>query len=229
MILLIHGAGAGAWEWAIWQRAFAAENLQYNAINLQPSSAGLAATRYEDYLAQVEQGICLQQPSAVIGASLGGLLAAEALAKSPSNAKLVLLAPAGNRCVVDPAQSPPIISQLKYSEIKRWANDPQLARTARALPDADAASIWQAHASWRDESAAVLRQAHAGRSFSWLTRSSLMIAAAQDSDVSNEVLASWAQQDDMAYWLIQGASHAGLLLGQNAGVLAQRVIQWLKA
>ena len=181
MILLIHGAGAGGWEWGIWQRAFAAENLATMALDLMPASAGLAHTRYEDYLLQVQQAIAQHQPSVVIAASLGGLLAAEALSMHASPAKLVLLGPAGERRSSKPPQSPNTSSKINRQHtvilnaapsntIKRWANDPQLARTARALPDADAASIWFAHSSWRDESAIVLAQALAGRHFEWRAR-----------------------------------------------------------
>jgi|GEM_PF-228512 len=245
MILLIHGAGAGSWEWGIWQRAFAAEGLTTIALHLQPASTGLAHTRYEDYLLQVEHAIAKHQPSVVIGASLGGLLAAEALALNPSDTKLVLLAPAGNRhsgCIPLREKSCSEISTMikpsgknvspfknvPPNEIKRWANDPQLARTARAVPDADTASVWFAHSRWRDESANVLATAQLGRHFEWRVRWCLMLAAALDTDVSNENLAQWAARDGMLYRLIPDASHAGLLLGDFAAVLAQRVIAAIK-
>jgi pimeloyl-ACP methyl ester carboxylesterase len=233
VILLIHGAGAGAWEWGIWQRAFAAERLSAFAMNLHASSAGLMHTRYEDYLQQVGAAIARHQPNVVIGASLGGLLAAEALSEHSSSAKLVLLAPPGKRIRIEPLlQSQKAHSQTAAPQpkpIKRWANDPQLCRTAHALPDADAASVYFAHSRWRDESAFVLAQAIAGRPFGWRARRSLMIAAEDDVDVDNQNLRQWARAAGMEYWLIPDASHAGLLLGQRAGGLAQKVIRWLNA
>lgn len=231
MILLIHGAGAGAWEWGIWQRAFAAERLSAHALDLQISAAGLLQTRYEDYLQQVSEAITAHQPSVVIGASLGGLLAAEALAEHVNLATLVLLAPSGKRCSHEPLQRQKTNSGTNDppQAIRRWANDPQLARTARALPDADAASAYFAHSRWRDESALVLDQAVAGRQFEWRARRSLIIAAEHDLDVDNENLARWAKADAMEFWVVPGASHAGLLLGQHAGGLAQKVITWLNA
>ncbi|HEY4556436.1 MAG TPA: hypothetical protein VIG68_08390, partial [Lysobacter sp.] len=52
-LLLVHGAGGGGWEWAIWQRVFDARGWTSAAPDLQPAAAGLAATGLDDYLAQV--------------------------------------------------------------------------------------------------------------------------------------------------------------------------------
>ena len=74
--LLLHGAGGGGWEWNIWRGVFAAGGIEPVAPDLQPAAAGLAATTFEDYLQQARAALAaLPRPRAVIGASLGGLLA----------------------------------------------------------------------------------------------------------------------------------------------------------
>ena len=82
-VLLVHGAGGGAWvclcsqqpmalpgvasyrrrsmpnavggsqEWRLWAPVLAAAGLDAKALDLQPVAGGLVATRFEDYLEQV--------------------------------------------------------------------------------------------------------------------------------------------------------------------------------
>ena len=46
--VFVHGAGAGGWEWIVWQRVFAAHGWSVLAPDLRPCAAGLAATRFDD-------------------------------------------------------------------------------------------------------------------------------------------------------------------------------------
>ncbi|MGJ7903592.1 alpha/beta fold hydrolase, partial [Lysobacter sp. 1R34A] len=74
--LLIHGAGAGGWEWNRWQEVLRARGLVTAAPDLRPAPEGLAATTLEYYRRQVRAELeALPRPRAAIGASLGGLLA----------------------------------------------------------------------------------------------------------------------------------------------------------
>lgn len=222
--LLVHGAGGGAWEWLIWQRVFGAQGAQTHAFDLTPNGT-LAATHYTHYLAQVRCQIELFKPSVLIGASLGGLLSAEALSLadnlSMTSVRALILA------------APMLKSGVSGFElalpIKRWAHETELAKTARALPDADAAAIAFAHARWRDESASVLNSAYAGRDFTSSKRATLMLIAEHDLDVSNEGLRSWANAEQMDMQCIRGASHAGLLLGRFAASTAELAHRWAVA
>mgnify|MGYP003582939830 FL=1 len=74
--MLVHGAGGGAWEWNVWRAVFAAQGIDVVAPDLQPVAAGLPATGLRDYVAQVAEALqALPRPRAVVGASLGRLLA----------------------------------------------------------------------------------------------------------------------------------------------------------
>ena len=219
---MVHGAGGGAWEWLIWQRVFAAVGTHTQAIDLVPNGV-LATTHHSHYLAQVQSQIDVFKPNVVIGASLGGLLAAEAAAdalRSSSVRALVLAAPM-------------LKSGATHTEValpvKRWAHATELAKTARALPDADAAAIAFAHARWRDESASVLNSAYAGRDFSSPKIATLMLIAENDRDVADAGLRAWAHSAQMDLQTVRGASHAGLLLGRSAASTAELVHRWAVA
>ncbi len=219
---MVHGAGGGAWEWLIWQRIFMAAGAQTQTFDLMPNGA-LAATYYSHYLAQVQSQIEVFKPNVVIGASLGGLLAAEAAsdaARSSSVRALILAAPMLKSGVNDIRLVLPV---------KRWAHATELAKTARALPDADAAAVAFAHARWRDESASVLNSAYAGRDFSSPKIATLMLIAENDRDVPDAGLRAWAHSAQMDLQTVRGASHAGLLLGRSAASTAELVHRWAVA
>ncbi|MCE3002899.1 MAG: alpha/beta hydrolase [Xanthomonadaceae bacterium] len=90
--VLVHGAGGGAWEWLVWQRVLAARGAVVHAVDLQPARAGLVATTLEDYAAQVESAVRSAGQPVLVGASLGGLLAAMVAVRCPV-AALVLVNP----------------------------------------------------------------------------------------------------------------------------------------
>ena len=222
--LMVHGAGGGAWEWLIWQRVFVAHGAQTHAFDLTANGA-LEATRYSHYLAQVRSQIEQYEPSVLIGASLGGLLAAEALRidarQTTSVRALILAAP-----MLKSATGIDIAGAKIAGTIKRWAHATELAKTARALPDADSAAIAFAHARWRDESASVLNTAYAGRNFASGACATLMLIAEHDRDISNVGLRSWANAEQMDLQCVRGASHTGLLLGQYAAATAELAYRW---
>ena len=214
--LMVHGAGGGAWEWLIWQRVFEAASVLTHAFDLMPNGA-LAETNYSHYLAQLQEQVERFQPDLLIGASLGGLLAAETSSATTSVRALILAAPMLKNGVAGMEVASPI---------KRWAHTTELAKTARALPDADSAAIAFAHARWRDESASVLNTAYAGRNFSSSKIATLMLIAENDLDVSGADLRSWANTEQMDVHCVRGASHAGLLLGRYAASTAELAYRW---
>jgi len=220
--LMVHGAGGGAWEWLIWQRVFAAAEAQTHAFDLMPNGA-LDATNYAHYLAQVRSQIEHYQPTVLIGASLGGLLAAEASGLEQS---IRLISSVRALVLV----SPMLKSGVSGIEIslprKRWAHDTELSNTARALPDADCAAIAFAHARWRDESASVLNTAYAGRDFAASSLATLMLIAECDQNISAAGLRTWAGVEEMDVQCVRGASHAGLLLGKCAASTAELALSW---
>src|SRR5690606_37144957 len=152
-VVCVHGAGGGGWEWAVWARVLGARGFDVMAPDLQPVADGIAATRLHDYRAQVA-GWCegAGQMPILIGASLGGLLAL-AVARSVNPAALVLVNPMPPGGVAGSIPSPPVIP---------WRSRRSLSSTRRAMPDCDDASRLFAYRHWRDESGAVLDEAHAG-------------------------------------------------------------------
>lgn len=219
--VLVHGAGGGGWEWNAWRGVFAAHGIEVFAPDLQPAWRGLAATTLDDYLAQVREAVqAVPRPRAVVGASLGGLLAAACA----DEADAVVL--------VNPLPPAPWSAQLPardWPDIVPWARNARLASTRRALPDADDATALFAFRHWRDESGAVLRQAHAGLAVARPEGPLLCVVSSRDEDVPPEV--SWAMARDWNATVlpVPSPSHVGPLLGRSAASVAAQAAAWLSA
>lgn len=219
--LLLHGAGGGGWEWNVWRGVLSAHGIRAIAPDLMPAAAGLAATTLEDYLRQARDALeSLPRPRALVGASLGGLLA------------MMVAEVADALVLVNPLPPAPWASRLpdrEWPDIVPWRRDARLAATRRALPDADDASALFAFRHWRDESGAVLRAARRGIAVSFPPCPVLCLASAQDEDVpatlTRELAAQW--QADLMQLL--PASHVGPLLGRDAATVAAQVGAWLSA
>ncbi|MFC3550160.1 alpha/beta hydrolase [Lysobacter cavernae] len=216
--VLLHGAGGGAWEWNIWRSVFAAHGVDAAIPELQPAAAGLSATTFDDYRTQVRVAIAaLPRPRALVGASLGGLLA---MACADAVDALVL---------VNPLPPAPWAAQLPardWPDRVPWRRDTRLTGTRRALPDADDATALFAFRRWRDESGAVLRAAQAGIAIERPRCPVLCIASQQDQDTPPALTVALA-----AHWgadlLRVSSSHVGPLLGRDAATMAAQVLAWL--
>lgn len=217
--LMVHGAGGGGWEWNVWSDVFAAGGIVASAPDLQPSPAGVAATTVDDYVAQVRTALdALPRPRALIGASLGGLLA---IACSDRADALVL---------VNPLPPAPLSQQLparEWADVVAWQRDARLESTRRSLIDADDATALYAFRRWRDESGAVMREAYAGLELAAPACPVLCIASATDRDVPMPVTSALAMQWDASLLRVPSASHVGPLLARNAAVVATQALRWL--
>lgn len=218
-VLLIHGAGAGGWEWNVWREVLHARGLTTSAPDLQAAAAGLAATTLDDYRGQVRAALdAAPRPCALAGASLGGLLAMLCADRADA---LVL---------VNPLPPAPWAAQLPgrdWPAIVPWRRDARLASTRRALPDADEAAAVYALRRWRDESGAVLREAHAGVEAPTPAGPVLCLASAADEDVPARTTAQFAQAWGARLWRCPHSTHAGPLLGRRAADTASAVADWL--
>lgn len=218
--LLVHGAGGGAWEWNLWRDALEAHAIAVHVLELQPSPAGLAATTLQDYRAQVGDALqALPHPRVLIGASLGGLLAAMCADHSDA---LVL---------VNPLPPAPWHRQLPPRD---WSADPvpwrrnaRLASTRNALCDADEASVTFAFRHWRDESGSVLREARAGVEIGKPACPALLIASARDEDVPPRIISAMATEWRADLLETLASSHVGPLLGRAAPAIARQAVAWL--
>lgn len=219
--LLVHGAGGGGWEWNVWCRVFAAHGIECNAPDLQPSSDDVAATTFADYATQVRAAIeAMPQPCALVGASLGGLLA---MACADAADALVL---------VNPLPPLPWAAQLpprQWPEAMPWRREARLASTRASLPDADDATALFAFRRWRDESGAVLRAAQAGIAIATPHCPVLCIASAQDEAVPPVLTAALAAAWAASLLRVPSPSHVGPLLGRDAAQVVAQAIAWLSA
>ena len=219
-VCLLHGSGGGAWEWNVWARVFAARGWQVHAPDLQPSSRGLAATTLDDYIAQARVAVdAMPRPRIVVGASLGGLLA---LANASQADALVLVNPLPPR----PWQEA-LPEFSKQGGIVPWACTASLAGTRRALFDADEATCIYVFRRWRDESAAVLREARAGISLPLPTCPVLTIVSGKDDEVPESASLALAEAVRARLLRLPEASHVGPLLGRSAAAAAEQAVGWL--
>jgi pimeloyl-ACP methyl ester carboxylesterase len=217
--LLIHGAGAGSWEWNLWRGAFQAKGIHVYAPDLQPSAAGPAATRFADYEAQMRQALSiLPSPRVVIGASLGGLLAMR-IADFADAAVLVNPLP--------PAPWHRELPSRDWPEIVPWRNRARLDSTRRAMPDSDEATALYAFRHWRDESGAVLRQAYAGMEAAVPACPMLFVLSSQDEDVPPPLSLTIASAWRAEVMETVATSHVGPLLGRMAPAIAAQTVAWL--
>lgn len=215
--VLVHGAGGGAWEWNLWRGVLAARGITVSALELVPGAGGLAATGFDDYAAQVRAAVhATARPRAVLGASLGGLLA---LRCADAVDALVLVNP------LPPAPWSSSLPARDYPEVVPWRRTARLAGTRRALPDSDDATALFAFRHWRDESGRVLRDA--GRvAVEQPVCPLLCIASAADEDVPATVTEALALAWGAERWNVPG-DHVSPLLGRQAAALAARVGDWL--
>ncbi len=219
--LLIHGAGGGGWEWNLWRGAFAAHGLQVHAPDLRPSPAGVRATAFEDYVAQMRDALrALPRPRVLVGASLGGLLAAIAADEADA---LVLINP------LPPAPFHEGLPHRAWPDVVSWHRDARLASTRRAMPDADAAAALYAFRRWRDESGAAMRAAQAGIVVAKPQCPVLCLVSEGDEDVPAATTLALAAAWRADVVRLPAASHVAPLLGAGAIDAAKESMAWLSA
>ncbi|HEY5803012.1 MAG TPA: alpha/beta fold hydrolase [Lysobacter sp.] len=216
--VLVHGAGGGGWEWDIWRGVLEAHGIACACIDLEPALAGLAATGFNDYRNQVMAAMdALPRTRALVGASLGGLLAAACVGSADA---LVLVNP------LPPAPWSGVIAPRQWPDVVPWRRDARLASTRRSLSDADDATALFAFRRWRDESGAVLRQAQSGVEVARPDCPVLCIASERDDEVPATATVELAAAWNASLVHLPGASHVGPLLGRNAADVAAQVVAW---
>jgi pimeloyl-ACP methyl ester carboxylesterase len=224
-LVFVHGAGGGGWEWRYWARVATAAGHAAVAPDLRPAPAGLAATTLADYRAQVDGWVAAARgegrPVVLVGASLGGWLAAAATGDVAARVLVNPLPPRGSG-----AAGAAAAAGAPGPAIRAWGRTASLAGTRAALPDADAFTTLAAWRLWRDESAAVLAEAQAGGALAAPASPSLVIASDDDRDVpagdSARLAAAWRAD----LHRVPG-SHVGPLLGRDAAAIAAHAVAWL--
>jgi pimeloyl-ACP methyl ester carboxylesterase len=216
---LIHGAGGGAWEWNRWRAVLEAHAIAVQVMELHPVAQGLAATELQDYAVQVQTALqAVQRPRVLVGASLGGLLAAMYANRADA---LVLVNP------LPPAPWHRRLAMRSWDAVVPWQRNARLHSTRQAMQDADDASALWAFRHWRDESGRALNQAQAGVEVAKPNCATLFVVSGQDEDVAPEIVLEWTQawQADRLETLAN--SHVGPLLGDQAQGIAAQTVAWL--
>lgn len=220
--LAIHGAGGGGWEWALWQRVWRAHGRTLQAPDLMPADSGLAQTRLTHYLAQMRDAATTLRQPVLVGASLGGLIAL-AIAADVEASVLILVDPLPPRGIVPR----PAVRAWPH-DIIPWGSRRRFASTQRALFDADEAARLYAFRRWRDESAAVVREAAAGIEIVAPRCPVLVIACDGDEAVPTAASLALSQRLGAEFWPCD-SSHVGPLLGRGAAAIAARALAWTHA
>ena len=218
--LFLHGGGGGGWEWNRWCGVWRAHGIQVHAPDLQPVSAGIEATEWDDYRGQVEAWLrALPRPRVLAGASLGGLLALQAAGGADA---LIVINP------LLPAPWHRELPTRDWPDRVRWRGDARLSSTRHAMPEADAASVLYALRRWRDESGAVLRAAQAGIAIEALRCPALFVASRDDDDVPAQAVRRLAGRSGATCVEVAGG-HLAPLLGRGAQRVARQAVEWLNA
>jgi pimeloyl-ACP methyl ester carboxylesterase len=223
VVVAVHGAGGGGWEWGVWARVLGRRGFEVIAPDLMPSSHGIEKTSFMDYRSQVMDWCAGARARVVlVGASLGGLLALSA-AQRVKPVALVLVNP------IPPAG---ILARPLYDvrpPVVPWARQRSLASTRRAMPDADDAARLYALRRWRDESGAVLNEAREGIAVELARCPVLVMASELDADVPLAAARALSVRFSADFRTLAGASHLGPLLGRSAADSAAQAADWLAA
>lgn len=161
-------------------------------------------------------------PLALIGASLGGLLALAAAVEARAAALVLVNA-------LPPAGVVRRLPDVAPAAVVPWGSRRSLHGTRRAMPDADDAAALYAFRRWRDESGQAIAEAQAGIVVEWPHCPALVVAGEHDDEIPAFASRALAVRLGADFECLPGASHVGPLLGAQASSVAVRVADWLAA
>lgn len=215
-LVLLHGAGGGAWEWRLWRRWFEAHG---HASYCPDFSA--EASRADCTLDALLERVATElppSPRVLVGASFGGLLAL-LLAERFECAGLVL---------VNPALPEAAVSSTAGTDLKLWGRLARVGSTRAAMPDAHPLDVGLAFRSWRDFRLGLLREARLRVAGVVPAARCLLIASSEDADVPVALARRWAADQRAELIEVQG-NHLGPLLGRGWLEAAEASRRWLRA
>lgn len=218
--VMVHGAGGGGWEYRFWKPAFERAGYRVVAPDLVPVRGSYAATKLDDYVAQIVRASG-PRPAVLVGASMGGVLVLKAAERlQPKTIVLV--------CSTLPKiEGAAARTGKPYPDIVRWKGGPY-SDTVASMPDSDEATRRFAHPRWRDESGAVLNAISAGVQVKKPSCPVLSVIPEADDSIppaEQQKLAQWAGADTLRF---KGMSHVGPLLSKRAGEVAKLVQTWVE-
>ncbi len=222
--LFFHGAGAGSWQWAIWQRVFAAYEFSSAAVDLEPSIEGIPETSLAQYRQQCrnftgnEMSRNRDLPIVLIGASMGAALAAD-MALDFNVAALVRVNP-----IIGGLWAAP--NSVNESGVVPWRRRARLDSSRRALGARPLVDHIFSFRRWRDESAQVLHTlADAVRS-STPASNQLVFASELDTDIDFQAVKYYAEQIG-ARFIQSNGLHIDAVMGRSAFSCSLDAVNWL--
>lgn len=221
-IVFVHGAGGGGWEWRLWARIFGARGWAVSAPDLEPDAAGVGTTSIDDYVAQIGSWLNTEGvPPFVVGASMGGLLAAQAIARVPVSGLILVnsLPPLGV------AGWP--LAPMRFPAVITWP-EARVQQSLRELPDYDPDLADVFCETWRDESGMVMNALYRGVPVARPDVPCLVMSGAADDDVPRSVAESLAHTLDADFLSLARTSHLGILLGRRAQFAAALALEWIE-
>jgi len=222
MIVLVHGAGGGGWEWRLWQRIFVAGGWTVAAPDLQPGEMGIAATTVNDYVTQIQKWLDTEDlPPFVVGASMGGILAA--LAVEQVNVAGLVLVNSLPPCSVTGWPLAP----MHFPAVISWPAA-RVQESLRELPDYYPNFDELFPETWRAESGAVMNALYRGVAVTTPEVPCLVVCGELDEDVPPPLAESLARVFDADFLRLAGTSHLGILLGYRAQLAAAMVLEWIE-
>lgn len=219
---MVHGAGAGGWEWRLWERIFEAGGWDVLAPDLEPHTAGVGATTVDHYVNQVRSWLDMDgAPPFLIGASMGGLLAAQAAARAPLSGLVLVnsLPPGGvEGWPLAPVRFPTVIS---------WPTR-RVQESLRDMPDYESSVEEVFPEMWREESGVVMNALYRGVPVAPPQAPCLVMAGEADEDVPPRVAQTLAGAFDADFLRLAKTSHLGILLGRRAQFAAALALEWIE-
>lgn len=213
-LVLLHGAGGGAWEWRLWRRWFEAHGHAPHCPDFSTEASRVGCTL--DALLERVATELPPSPRVLVGASFGGLLAL-LLAERFDCAGLVL---------VNPALPGADVPSTAGAQLKPWGRLARVGSTRAAMPDAHPLDAGLAFRGWRDFRLGLLREARLRVGGMVPAARCLLIASSEDADVPVALARRWAADHRAELIELQG-SHLGPLLGRGWLEAAEATRHWL--
>lgn len=176
----------------------------------------------DDYVAQVRDWLDSDGlPPFVVGASMGGILAALAV-EHVDVAGLILV----NSL---PAQGVPgwPLAPMRFPAVISWPAM-RVQDSMRELPDYDPDFDELFPETWRAESGMVMNALYRGIAVAPPESPCLVVSGGLDDDVPPQVAESLARAFEADLLRLDRASHLGILLGHRAQFAAAMVLEWIE-
>lgn len=223
-LVLLHGAGGGAWEWTRWVRLLRARGWVVHVPDFSracTASALTDASAFSQLRTELLERLSSNANCVLVGASLGGLLAA-AMANRLQARALILLNPA-----------PPALAAKQSLDVvvaqddRPWGLRASVVGTQRAVTELHALDVLRVFRRWSDCSHRLLQEIGDGIAVPRPSMPCLLLSSDSDAELSIEsgrlLAARWGAEQRC----LQG-THVGPLLGTEAGAAVTEVVGWLR-